>query len=338
MNKRIAYDFSYYVSKFLTNYLIKRRNASSHTILSYRDTFKLLIQFFMERGMKPEKTSIEMLNRSLLMDFLIWLQNERNCGIATQNQRLAGIHSFFRYVQEEEPKYLHITQGVLAIPYKKSSTPIVNYLSTDGIKLLLQQPDTSTKLGYRDFVLLSVMYDTGARVQEVADLTIGNLVFEQLPYIVLTGKGRKSRIVPLMKESTQMLRQYVDHFPFPDSRQLSPLFPNRNGQKISRAGISYILDKYISQARRLSPNLIPDIVTPHCVRHSKAMHLLQAGVNLAYIRDFLGHSDIKTTEIYARVDSASKRKALEKTYSNLGPIPDRSWTEDKTLMAWLKSL
>lgn len=330
-------DFSIFVSSFFSDYLVNRKNASSHTILSYRDTFKLLLHFMSEQGLKPEKLSISMVDRFLIMNFLEWLENERKCSVTTQNQRLSALHSFFRYVQED-PQYLSSAQTILSIPYKKASKPVVNFLSTNGIKALLEQPDTNTPTGRRDFVLLTVLYDTGARVQELADLTVGDVIFDRYPYIVLTGKGRKSRMVPLMKESAQMIKEYINQRPESGTRKDSPLFPNRMGQKMTRAGISYILEKYTAHARISAPEEIPDKVTPHCLRHSKAMHLLQADVNLVYIRDFLGHNDVKTTEIYARADSESKRKALQNAYPDLAPKRDLSWRDDKSLMAWLKSL
>jgi site-specific recombinase XerD len=340
MSSSRTFDFAYYVSKFFTEYLVKRKNASSHTILSYRDTFKLLIQFSVEqKGMRVEKMNIDMVDKPLVTDFLSCLKDSRKCGVATQNQRLAAIHSFFRYIQTEEPKYLITIQQVLSIPYQKAAQPVINFLSTNGVRILLQQAKADSKLGYRDLVLLTLMYDAGARVQEIVDLTIGDLVFDRPPYLILTGKGRKSRMVPLMKETARMLHDYVDRFPFADSRKLGSLFSNRNGKKLTRAGVSYILDKYASQARHIAPNEIPDILTPHCIRHSKAMHLLQAGVNLVYIRDFLGHNDIKTTEIYARADSQAKRKALENAYTSLAPEAGHtSWIDDKGLLDWLKSL
>ena len=285
-----------------------------------------------------EKMPVNSIDKELICDFLAWLADERKCGVSTQNQRLAATHAFFRFIQMEEPKYLLTAQSILAIPFKQANKSMIHYLSTDGIRIILAQPDMETRLGYRDFVLLTLMYDTGARVQEIADLTVGDVIFDKPPYIRLTGKGRKTRLIPLMKETEIIIKKYIQSYSFADTRKISPLFTNRSEQKLTRAGLSYILGKYVNKARSVSPHDIPATITPHCIRHSKAMHLLQAGVNLVYIRDFLGHSDIKTTEIYARADSHSKRKALENAYENLAPPFDKSWQDDQSLMSWLKSL
>lgn len=193
--------------------------------------------------------------------------------------------------------------------------------------------------GRRDVVLLSLMYDTGARVQEIADLTVADIRLEPPSTVKLTGKGSKSRLVPLMTPTSKLLRQYLS-----DNNLMSiacgtyPLFQNRAHGKLTRAGIAYILDKYVEEARRAHPASIPNVVSPHSFRHSKAMHLLQAGVNLVYIRDLLGHVSIKTTEVYARADSKMKRLALEKAYQDTSPMEMPVWQQSSELLKWLKDL
>ena len=192
--------------------------------------------------------------------------------------------------------------------------------------------------GRRNLTLLSVLYDSGARVQELVDLKVGDVRLDDPPILTLTGKGRKKRQVPIMSNTKTLLRQYMDESSLTQEGKLDhPLFFNRQRSKMTRAGICYILNKYVSQAKAKSA-IIPNDITPHVLRHSKAMLLLQSGVNLIYIRDFLGHADIATTEIYARTDTETKRKALEKAYPDIIDTPLPRWNKDEALLTWLTSL
>jgi site-specific recombinase XerD len=233
-------------------------------------------------------------------------------------------------------------QGILSIQAVRIVKKELNYLTVEGIKLLLAQPDITTWNGRRHLAILSLMYDTGARVQEIADLTVDCVRITHEPYTIrLFGKGRKARIVPLVKEQVNILRNYMNENRLNDSsKSSSPLFFNNRGEKLTREGISYILSTYANLARREQPDLIPSRLSCHSLRHSKAMHLLQAGVNLVYIRDILGHVSIQTTDIYARADSKAKREALERAYVNLSPSQDseREWERNKDLRDWLKGL
>jgi len=184
------------------------------------------------------------------------------------------------------------------------------------------------------------MYDSGARVQEMADISVGDFRAEPPATIKITGKGGKTRIVPLMEPTAAIVRQYICATGLTGGAKHSyPLFPNRHGGRLTRAGITYILDKCVESARTKNPGVLPEVISPHCFRHSKAMHLLHAGVNLVYIRDILGHADLKTTEIYARIDGEMKRKALEEAFANTvpsGAVP--LWQQDGKLLNWLQSL
>lgn len=228
-------------------------------------------------------------------------------------------------------------QEVLAIRTAKAPEGQLNYLTVEGVAALLAQPDISTRAGRRDAAMLSLLYDSGARVQELVDLTIGDVRFISPATVKLTGKGRKTRIVPLLSGPESLLRVYMKDYKLEQASSTHPLFCNRIGEKFTRAGIAYTLKKYADMARKTSPDLIPETVTPHCLRHSKAMHLLQANVNLIYIRDLLGHSEIKTTEIYARADTSLKRQALEKASLLNQQIQYPAWTDDDDLMIWLNS-
>lgn len=334
------YDFAYHLTNFFTAYLPGHLNVSGNTISSYRDTFSKLLTFFKEvRSVAPEKLKFSYFSRNAVEEFLLWLEGSQNCGISTRNQRLAAIKSFFRYVQIEQPEQLLLCQSIIGIKCKKHPKPIIQYLTGDEVKLLLAQPDTSDRNGRRDLAILSVLYDSAARVQELCDLTVRSLRLTTPAVICLTGKGGKSREVPLSAPNADILRKYVKErrLDRPD-RIDEPLFSNRQGSKLTRGGVSYILAKYVEKANSTTPNTLPSTLTPHCVRHSKAMHMLEAGINLIYIRDFLGHEDVETTQVYAKANPETKRVAISKAYhDDTAPqMPD--WNDDPNLMSFLKGL
>lgn len=332
-------DFAKYLTDFFSIYLSRQKNVSSNTIHSYRDAFKLLINYCQEVKKTPaEKITLELLSSKWLTDFLEWLETERKCSIATRNQRLAALHSFFRYIQAEEPTGIFHFQKIAAIPMKKATKTIVEYLSPDAIKLLLAQPDKHTLKGRRELTLMSVLYDTGARVQELIDIKVRDVILQEPATVILTGKGNKVRRIPFMRNTVALLQHYLLENKLDKPwRNEEPLFINNQHHKLTKEGVAFILSKYVALARQTS-TLVPQKVKTHMLRHSKAMHLLQAGVNLIYIRDFLGHVDIKTTEIYARVDTETKRKAIENLYPDLidSNLPD--WSKDQALLSWLSEL
>ena len=332
-------DFSMYLTAFLSDYLPIQKNVSKNTIRSYRDTFKLLL-FFCEKeeAVPVEKLTMKKLSSERIERFLDWLETERNSSISTRNLRLTAIHSFFRYAQAESPESLYHYQKVLAIPVKKKHQAVVEHLSPEGIKILLEQPDKSTSQGRRDLTLISLMYDSGARVQEIIDLCVKDFIPGSNPVLILTGKGNKTRRVPIMKNTAVLLEAYISENRLGLAHKVNyPLFTNKQHNKLTKEGVAYVINKYAVMAHEVSDK-VPEKVRCHMLRHSKAVHLLQAGVNLIYIRDFLGHSDIKTTEIYARADAELKRKALENAYPDLvdSNLPD--WSENSDLMEWLSEL
>ena len=333
-------DFARYLTQFLGVYLPGHLGSKKNTQLSYRDSFSLLLEYCRdEEKIAPEKLMVSQVDRDLILRFLKWLEEVRGCKITTRNQRLAAIHSFFSFLMVEAPQYIEQSQKVLNIPMKKADKPPLMYLPLDSVKGLLDQPDRTTTQGRRDAVLLSLLYDTGARVQELVDLKVCDINLNDTVTVILTGKGGKSRIVPVMAPTGELLRQYIEGAGLSHpSKSRTPLFTNRGKQPLTRAGVTYILKKYASQAQSSGVKDISDEITPHWLRHSKAMHLLQSGVNLIYIRDLLGHSDVSTTEIYARADETMKRKALLEAYKS--PTEDKlpEWKTDKNLLDWLKSL
>ena len=326
-------DFAYYLSSFLTTYLAGQRNLSTNTVQSYRDTFSLLLRYFSDsKSIMPEKISVDTVNKESVEEFLLWLETARGCSISTRNQRLAAIHAFFRYLQYEKPEHMHHCQRIISIPFKRAPKKPPVYLSDDEMGKLLSLPDMRTERGRRDATLLSLLYDSGARVQELADLTPRNLRLEEPYYITLTGKGCKTRHVPIMKQTAYLVASYLKEQRIDTADKLEhPLFFNTRREKLTRQGISYIIGKY---SAGISVN---NSVSAHVFRHSKAMTLTQADVNPIYIRDILGHADLKTTGIYSKSNIEMKRRALEKV--EVKAIPEAvDWTADDGLMGFLKNL
>ena len=329
-------DFPSMLSEFLLRELPNIRNQSSNTIISYRDTYvRLLIYCRDVLSIKPERISVTDLTAERLVDYLNWLEQDCNNSINTRNQRLAAIHSLFRYIQMQSPEYLFQCQQILGIPYKKAEKHPVGYLSEDETKTLLSTPDTSTRKGRRDQALLTLLYDSGARVQELVDLRVGDLRLNTPAQVKLTGKGRKTRCVPLMDKTVALLRQYLleNNIDTPVSFE-HPLFFNSQRKKLTRQGVAYILCKYADLCNIQQ-------VSPHKLRHTKAMHLTEADVNPIFIRDFLGHTDLKVTEIYSKTSIKMKKAALDKMNPGKTVIPDKpvkDWTNDNSLLDWLNGL
>jgi len=335
-------DFPYYLTTFLSHYLPEQKNCSLNTIESYATTFKLFFIFCEEnKHIKTEKITLDTFNENIIIEFLDWIENERKCSIASRNQRMVAIHSFCRYVQKKSPSHLKNIHSILNIPYKKVTKTIVPYLEKEQMKIILEQPDSSTKTGFRDLVLLSVLYDTAARVQELIDIKIKDVRLEKSAIITLHGKGDKYRQVPIMNKTVELLKIYIKDYR--QSKNIATgdqyLFVNQRKQPLSRWGISHIINKYVASAKK-NPNFnVSYCITPHVFRHSKSMHMLQSGVNLIYIRDFLGHVDVNTTEIYARADTEMKRKAIEVAYEDIMPSKEYDeWNKDDDLMKFLNEL
>ncbi len=294
-------DLPYYVTNFLAIYLPGQKNLSKNTIASYAVTFKLFFTFCKDKkNIPPERLKLSMLNEPLITEFLDWLESDRNCSVTTRNQRLVSLHSFFRFVLVKDPSCMDAFITILKIPYKKTIKTLVPYLSEEEMKILLAQPDGKSWSGFRDKVMLSVLYDSGARVQELADLRVKDVRTEAPAVITLHGKGDKIRQVPIMSSTAELLKKYLEKYkPISGiAKGDQPLFTNQRKKSLSRWGIGYIISKYVAKAKD-NPDFKVDFnITPHVFRHSKAVHMVRAGINLIYIRDFLGHVDCCTTEIY----------------------------------------
>lgn len=335
-------SFPYIISRFFQAYLPGERGYSGATVSSYRDTFKQLLIYCRDRcGKQPEQLRVTDISRDVVVGFLDSLEAEGR-SISTRNQRLAAIKCFFRYISYAFPEYLDTSGSIIAIKMKKQPEPAVSYMSVEGVACVLRQPDMHRRSGYRDALMLAVLYDSGARVTEVTKIRIGDIRVQPPATIVLHGKGSKDRIVPLSSKTAGLISSYLQQERMQGAAFKDKLlFTNRSGGQLTRAGIAYILKKYVGMARSEEPELIPEKFSPHCMRHSKAMHLLQAGVAIIYIRDFLGHGSVKTTEVYAKADGKSKRAALDAAYSAAlddPNMPSSSWNDDNTLMDFLKKL
>jgi integrase/recombinase XerD len=334
----MATDFAVFLRRFLTSYLAGLRGYSPNTIVSYRDAFKLLICYFRdERSIPPERLTLERIDAAAITGFLDWLATSRHNSASTSNQRLAAIDSFFTWMQSQDPARMACCQDILAIPAKKHDRAAMAHLSVEQTRQLLALPDRSTRAGRRDTTLLATLYDTAARVQELADLTVRNLRLDRPAMAALTGKGRKTRHVPIDANTAALLTAYLaeQHLDGPGHDD-HPVFFNQHRSKLSRGGIAWILRKY--QARATDPALANARLSPHILRHSRAMHLYDCGVPLPYIRDILGHVDLSTTEIYARASTEAKRKALEAVYADVVTADLAEWNQDPELLNWLASL
>jgi integrase/recombinase XerD len=333
-------DFATHLTAFLANYLPAQRNVSPNTIKAYRDAFVLLLRYCRDiRRLAPDRLHLNQIDPPLVLDFLNHLEKDRRCTARTRNLRLTAVHAFFRYLQTEEPGRLLPCQRILAIPLQRQAPAVMEYLSPESLAAILRQPDLARRAGRRDAILLSLLYDTGTRVQELIDLSVRDVRLDSPAQIRITGKGRKTRVVPLMNSTVELLRAYLDEHGLLGPDQMDkPLFQNRHGRRLSRSGIRYLVEKYTERAGATQPQPQLPKVSPHTFRHSKAMHLLQSGNPLVVIRDFLGHAGIKSTEVYCRADLDMKRRALEKASDKSPTLAIPSWQKDKGVLEWLVTL
>lgn len=334
--------FSDILEKFFKTYLPGEIGVSSNSIRSYRDTFVLFFEYMDSvNKVKPDKISLSHFKKDEILSFLKWLEEVKGSSASTRNQRLAAIHSFCSLAMFICPECVHNCSEIRAIKFKRTVKDTIKYMTIEEVTTLLSQIDTQTKSGRRDLTLLSLLYNTGARVQEIIDLTPSNFRLEKPAIVELFGKGRKKRIVPLDDSIVKLLQGYMKEYGLLNIVNAHhPLFFNSQGGKLTNPGISYIINKYVTLLKAQNTDMCNYNITPHVFRHSRAMHLLQVGVPLIYIRDILGHVSVQTTEIYARVDSKIKREALEKAYVDIGIVePEiKSWDKDSKLKEFLKSL
>jgi integrase/recombinase XerD len=322
------------LQRYFCQYLISQRNLSPQTIHSYRDTFKLLIRFLeRQRSATTDRMSVTHLDAPNILAFLEDLERNRGNSVRSRNVRLAAIRSFIRYASSAEPLLLPVAQRLLAIPGKRFEHTVVGYLTREQMQCLLHAPDASTKVGLRDRALLMLMYNTGARVSEVTALRRGDLNLESGGSVHIHGKGRKQRSVPLWKQTIRLLRQWLKQT---DTSPEKPLFPNAHGGVMTRAGVAQRLRRAVAIAAGRDPSLRKHRISPHTIRHTTAMHLLQSGVDLSVIAMWLGHESIQTTHQYLQADLESKKKALASLKSPCLSRPRRAPL--KPLMRFLEGL
>ena len=332
-----APDLSTLVTAFFVRHLAAEHNASPHTTKAYRDALKLLAAIRRRRLSSTDAAlQLEDLTPDLILRFLADLETTRRNSVRTRNARLAAIHSFFRYVLDGHPECALTCHRVLAIPVKKATRRLLGYLTEAELAHLLAQIDRTTIDGERDYVLMALLYDTGARIQELLDLTPRDVRLVPPAFARLHGKGRRERLCPLLPQTARLVSRYLARIGRPlDDR--GPLLRNRYGQPLKRHGARYLLMKYLDRARASMPSLRRSGISPHTVRHTKAMHLLQAGIPLITIKDFLGHADVKSTEVYVQIDVGMKREALALAGSPTSATP-KAPRLSKDLLTWLEAL
>ena len=326
--------FPQLVQDFFLRRLVAQRGASARTVEAYRDAFELLLGFAEQRtGRPPSALSLADLDAPLVLDFLDHLEIQRGNTARTRNARLAAIHSFMRYAAVRDPASLPITARVLAIPAKRFDRPVLGYLSREQVAAILAAPDRRTWSGRRDAVLLATAYNTGARVSELTALRVRDVLLDRQTAVHLHGKGRKQRVIPLWKITAAQLRAWLDQI---NSAPGAPVFPNRAGAPLTRSGIRDRLDRAVAVAAQPCPSLRGQRITPHTLRHSTAMHLLQSGTDLAVIALWLGHESPATTHQYLEADLAAKQAVLGRL-TDPGPAPARFQPDDR-LLAFLQDL
>jgi integrase/recombinase XerD len=323
---------------FFVDYLPRQRALSPHTLCSYRDSIKLLLQFFVESNGDITKLTVEQLTVAHVTAFLQHLETARHNCTGTRNVRLSAIHSFFRYLGGECPELLAQAQRILSVPFKRTSTREIQHLDLDEILAVLGAVDPRTSSSRRDLALLSLMFNTGARVSEIVALQTDDLQMASAPSIVLHGKGRKERICPLWPETVHLLEKMLEERGIKPSESAA-LFLNHRGLDLTRFGVRLIFRKYVRKAAKSNPTLKNKRLHPHSARHSTAVHLLRSGVDLSTIAHWLGHTSVNTTNKYLSVDLEAKREAITKAKPQIiGGLHSAKWRRDTDLIAWLETL
>jgi integrase/recombinase XerC len=324
------------IRAFFYEWLVEQRNASGHTVRSYRDTWRLFLRFVAQRAKKTvAMITLADLTANEVVAFLRHAEQERGGTIGTRNCRLAAIRSFFNFVATRDPTFIDLCVNVLNIPVKRAPLSEPCYLDPAEVAAILAQPSRSTLEGTRDHALFSFLYNSGARIQEALDLCPKAIRFDSPGCVRLTGKGRKERICPLWPETVLLLQNLLERQPrAPDQR----LFVNRYGEPLSPSGVRFKLAAYVKAAAETVQSLRAKHVTPHSFRHATAVHLISAGIDVTVIRSWLGHVSLDTTNHYAKANLETKRKALERVSVPVTATHPPPWKRDASLLAWLDSL
>jgi site-specific recombinase XerD len=325
------------IQGFFRRHLIVTRGVSPHTLRAYRDAIRALLMFAAERrGRDVAQLTIDDVARATVLAFLEHLETQRGNAAVTRNARLAALHALYRFICAEDPASMAVCQQVLAIPYKRTPARSVTCLARTDVEHVLGSVDRSTSLGRRDLALLQFLYNTGAGAQEVVDIRLPAVRVDAPAQVRLLGKGRKERLCPLWTETTDLLRRMLNDRRV-DPADDRPLFVNANGRPLTRFGLRHIVRARVAAAARSRPSLAKIRISPHTFRHTTALHLLQAGVELNVVRSWLGHASIETTHAYVEIDLQMKRTALEACQPPDLHIPSPTWT-NPDLLAWLEAL
>jgi site-specific recombinase XerD len=328
-------SFSTLLQRFFVDHLRQQRAVSPCTVAAYRDTFKLLLAFSEKTiGKAPTDLRLADLDATLILNFLDHLESERKNSVRSRNARLSAIRSFLKYAAHEDLTALAIIERSLSVPQKRHDKAVLGFLTRPEMEAIIAAPDCATWAGWRDQALLTLLYNTGARVSEAINLRVGDVVLDVSPVAHLHGKGRKQRSVPLWKATAATLRQWLRHLP--DAGPRGYLFPSSAGRRLSRSSVDQRLAQAVTQAGRKLPALVGRPISPHTIRHTTAMHLLQSGVDITVIALWLGHEGPSTTHIYMEADLAMKEEALNRLQP-IATAPARYRPPDQ-LMAFLQSL
>ena len=328
-----------HLNTFFHEYLTSQRSVSPHTVLAYRDALKLLLRFAVARlGKSIEQLAFEDLGVDTVLSFLDHLERERGNTAATRNARLAALHVFYRHVAARDPASLELCQRVIGIPVKRAPRRTVHYLEREEMDALLRI-DRSTPAGRRDYALLAFAYQTGSRVAEVISLRACDLQLDLLPQVRIWGKGRKERVVPLWAKTAALLRAWNEERQV-DPRSTATVFVNLRGRPLTRWGVRYILKKHARGAATRCTTIANKRIHPHVLRHTMAVHMLEAGADTASIRDLLGHESAETTWRYTRLRMELKRKTIEACAPPCAPgePPGPIWRRDQDLLAQLEAI
>jgi site-specific recombinase XerD len=337
MKKRLPNLLGAIIRDYFTDHLPCVRGTSPHTIHSYRDSVMLLLRFASARSQRPvANLDLKDLDPPGILAFLSYLERERKNGVATRNVRLSAIHALFRFLASRNPEHLDLAQRVLGIPFKRAPQRAIDYLEREEIESILKAIDRTTAQGSRDYALLATMFNTGARVQEIADLRACDLQLARPFQVRLFGKGKKERYCPLWPQTAAVLRTFSKERNL-DMRSETPVFLNHCGKPLTRFGIRYVLAQRCARASKRVPQLRKKRLHPHSMRHSTAIALLKSGNDLSIISHYLGHASPTTTNRYAKVDLEMKRQAI----ARVKPVPRQSrtpWSRDPTILDWPESL
>jgi site-specific recombinase XerD len=326
--------------RFFEEHLVSQRGLSPNTVLSYRDTLKLLLQFTVQQCRKEcIDLAVDDLSPRLVRQFLEHLGTTRKNGAGTRNVRLAAIHAFFRYLATTDPRLLAHCQSILAVPFKRQARPVAGYLEQEEVQHIFRHIDIQKPQGRRDDALLRLLYNSGARAQEIVDLNVNHIRFSRPYYVRIRGKGQRERTSPLWAETVQAIKTSLEDRQVRFSDNVS-LFVNARGQRLSRYGLRYIVTHRVAAAVKTCPSLLTRTITPHTWRHSTAMHLLQSGTDLNMIRSWLGHASIETTNLYVEIDLEMKQKTLQSCEKLLPKTGKKkpSWKRKPSILEWLSTL